>query len=119
MITFTSGMSKTVATCSDIAKDKIQQAIDDYKNESGLDVCIRLFVAERGCSGMAYEMEFICTPDICDAQVEDLKLYIKADSIMWLLGAHIDYEDTELTSGFKFINPQNKKSCHCGEAFYG
>lgn len=110
--------SKSVVTCSEKAKQEIAKALIGYKNESGLDAYIALFVAQRGCSGMAYEMEFVCKPHAKDYVLDDCRLCVRADSIFWLLNTHIDHEDTDLGSSFKFSNPKNKKSCHCGEAFY-
>ena len=114
----TSFVQKKVVTISPTAKTKIDFLIDEYRRESGLHGYISLFVSKRGCSGMAYDMKFILKPEDKDFTDDDCRLSVQADSILWLLGTHIDYQDSELESGFKFVNPQQKKSCHCGEAFY-
>lgn len=109
---------KSIVKCSKNACKQLLSRVQKYKEDSGLDAYICLYVSEQGCSGMAYEMEFVIKPDPKDHVLEECKLCIRADSIMWILGCNIDYEVTNLEEGFVFNNPQQKQSCHCGKAFY-
>ncbi len=90
----------------------------EYELETGLESYIQLSIKHRGCSGLAYNMEFIIEPGEKDYKIKDIPLVLKADSLMWIMGTFIDYEDSGISSGFVFKNPYQKRSCHCGEAFY-
>ena len=37
---------------------------------------------------------------------------------LFLLGTTMDYEEGVLESGFKFVNPNEKGRCGCGESFH-
>mgnify|MGYP003329110902 CR=1 FL=1 len=36
---------------------------------------------------------------------------------LWLMGTEIDYIDGLSGKGFKFVNPNAKRTCGCGESF--
>ena len=46
------------------------------------------------------------------------KIFIDKKSSLFLIGTEMDYEKGELESGFKFINPNEKGRCGCGESFH-
>ena len=103
---------------SDAALVQIQNTLDGYKEETGLDAYISLSIVHRGCSGLAYQMEFSTEIHEKDRFLKEYSIILRAASLMWLIGTLIDYEDTGISSGFIFKNPNQKRSCHCGEAFY-
>ena len=41
----------------------------------------------------------------------------RSDSFNFLKGSLIDYQDDGLNKGIKFINPNAKAVCGCGESF--
>ena len=81
---------------------------------------IKLGIETKGCSGLSYNMEFVDSPDKNDEvlNIEDIKIYIDPKATLFLLGTTMDYEEGELESGFKFINPNEKGRCGCGESFH-
>lgn len=83
------------------------------------DAALRLGVKGSGCSGLAYIIEFSDTHRKADHcfDFEGLKVVIDPKSLVYLRGSTLDYETKLMQHGFKFINPNAKKSCGCGESF--
>ena len=81
---------------------------------------IRLGTATRGCSGLAYEVDYVDDPDPKDEVVQDkgITLYVDPASLMFLIGSEMDYREDMFASGFTFTNPNEKGRCGCGESFH-
>ena len=81
---------------------------------------IKLGIETKGCSGPSYSMDFVDSPDEKDEvlNIENIKIYIDPKATLFLLGTTMDYEEGVLESGFKFINPNEKGRCGCGESFH-
>ena len=45
-----------------------------------------------------------------------VRILVKADAVLFLLGSVIDYETTRLASKFVFRNPNQTDACGCGES---
>lgn len=91
-----------------------------YLDNRGKGVGVRLAVKTSGCSGMAYVMEFVDEINELEDEVfEDNGVTIVVDkkSLVYLDGTEMDYTKEGLNEGFKFINPNEKDSCGCGESF--
>ena len=86
------------------------------KNTLGIKVGINT----KGCSGLSYTMEFVDQIDDSDEMIviDDVKKFIDKKASLFLIGTEMDYEKGELESGFKFINPNEKGRCGCGESFH-
>jgi len=80
---------------------------------------IRVGVVGGGCSGFQYSMDFENEAKEGDMLVEagDLKVYLDPMSSMYLQGVTIDYVVGLQGAGFKFINPNAKNTCGCGQSF--
>ena len=80
---------------------------------------IRVAVKTTGCSGLAYIVEFadFITPD--DIVFDDnlIKIIVDYNSLPIVDGSEIDYVKEGLNEGFKFINPNVREECGCGESF--
>lgn len=100
------------------AVKQINAEISQYKVNTGLDALISLSIKHRGCASLAYHMEFTSEPAAKDYVIDKWRILLKAESLMWMMGTVIDYQNDGTTSGFMFINPHQKRTCHCGEAFY-
>ncbi|MES9946516.1 MAG: iron-sulfur cluster assembly protein IscA [gamma proteobacterium symbiont of Ctena orbiculata] len=85
----------------------------------GKGLGIRLSVRTSGCSGMAYEMEFVDEVKDDDQVFEDrgVQVVIDPKSLVYLDGTEVDYAREGLNEGFKFSNPNAKSECGCGESF--
>lgn len=81
---------------------------------------LRLGVKGSGCSGMKYVIEFADKIRELDNvyEFDDIKVLVDPKSLVYLKGSTLDYEKKNLMQfGFKFINPNEKSSCGCGESF--
>jgi iron-sulfur cluster assembly protein len=79
---------------------------------------LRVGIVNGGCAGMEYVLDYAEAPEPYDEVVEDhdMKILIKADAVMFLLGSVIDHETTRLSSKFVFRNPNQTDACGCGES---
>jgi iron-sulfur cluster assembly protein len=80
---------------------------------------VRLGVKGGGCSGMSYVIEYCDQPRDKDKvfEVDGAKVYVDPKSLIYLNGTTFDFVDTFQQKGFKFVNPQVKSECGCGESF--
>ena len=80
---------------------------------------LRVGVVGGGCSGFSYSMSFENEPGMMDKvfDMEGLKVYVDATSVMYLDGCRVDYLETLEGAGFKFENPNVKSTCGCGSSF--
>lgn len=79
---------------------------------------LRVGVTNGGCAGMEYVLEYAEAPEAFDEVVEDqgVRILVKADAVLFLLGSVIDHETTRLASKFVFRNPNQTDACGCGES---
>lgn len=80
---------------------------------------LRVGVVGGGCSGFSYTMAFESGAGMMDKvfEVDDLKIFVDATSMMYLQGANIDYVETVEGAGFRFENPNVRSTCGCGSSF--
>jgi iron-sulfur cluster assembly accessory protein len=80
---------------------------------------LRVGVVGGGCSGFSYSMSFENGAGMMDKviDVEGLKVFVDATSMMYLQGITVDYVETLEGAGFKFENPNVKSTCGCGSSF--
>ena len=81
---------------------------------------VRISLKTKGCSGLAYAMEYVDTPRPEDEKIDtlDVTLFIDPKATLFLLGTTMDYVDDPLSPGFQFVNPNEKGRCGCGESFH-
>ncbi len=101
-------------TLSESAAVKLKQVIDGDKA-----LGIRPAVRGGGCSGFAYKLELVKVPGPDDRKIESegITLYVDPKSYLYLMGTEIDFVDDLNQSGFRFVNPNAKRTCGCGESF--
>ncbi|MEW5795247.1 MAG: iron-sulfur cluster assembly accessory protein [Candidatus Zixiibacteriota bacterium] len=80
---------------------------------------LRFGVTTGGCSGFSYSMMFDDQASDLDREFEfdGLKVRVDLKALMYLKGSVVDYESGLLGGGFKFSNPNAKRSCGCGSSF--
>jgi len=80
---------------------------------------LRVSVVGGGCSGFSYSMAFENGAGMMDKvfNIDGLKVFVDATSVMYLNGCTVDYIETLEGAGFKFENPNVKSTCGCGSSF--
>jgi iron-sulfur cluster assembly protein len=83
------------------------------------DAWLRLGVRGGGCSGVSYAIEFSDKSRERDHvfEFDGLKVLVDPKSLVYLRGSVLDYEVKLMQHGFKFVNPNEKSACGCGESF--
>ena len=82
---------------------------------------LRIGVVGGGCSGFQYSMAFDNNVRDDDKvfDYEGFKVLVDQKSMLYLMGAEVDYVESLTGSGFKFNNPNARTTCGCGESFQG
>ena len=80
---------------------------------------LRVGVKAGGCSGMTYQLTFEkeTNPTDLSFEVEGVRVAVDEKSAPYLTGMTLDFSKNLVGGGFKFINPNAKRSCGCGESF--
>ncbi|MDP3856451.1 MAG: iron-sulfur cluster assembly accessory protein [Stagnimonas sp.] len=85
----------------------------------GRGLGLRVGVKKSGCSGWAYVLDYA---DEIGAEDEvyaagEAKVVVRREHLDKLDGLTLDYQRDGLNEAFKFINPNVKAECGCGESF--
>ena len=96
--------------------------VREFLAAQGADVQVaglRVGVKGGGCSGFQYSLNFTDEVDDEDVLVvvEGLQIVTDAFSASYLKGTELDHVDTLQGAGFKFNNPNAKRTCGCGSSF--
>jgi iron-sulfur cluster assembly protein len=80
---------------------------------------VRIGVQGGGCSGLSYNLTFDTKVSEFDEVLEadGVKFVVDAKSALFLKGTTLDYVTALMGGGFKFVNPNAKSTCGCGESF--
>jgi iron-sulfur cluster assembly protein len=80
---------------------------------------LRLGVTPGGCTGFSYAMGFDDQESDKDIymNVQDLKVVMEKESLRYLDGLEIDFEESGMSGGFTIHNPNAIATCGCGSSF--
>lgn len=80
---------------------------------------LRVSVVGGGCSGYQYSLDFEKEGRMDDTVLEfgEVKIFLDSISVGYLKGTTIDYVSGLNGTGFKFNNPNAKRTCGCGSSF--
>lgn len=72
---------------------------------------IRVGVKNRGCSGLAYHLEYVEKPGKFDEVVEQegVKVLIDSKALFSIIGSEMDWQEDKLSQRFVFRNPNISK----------
>ena len=95
------------------------QRINAQLAKRGKGVGLRLGVKKSGCSGWAYVIDYADVVEAGDAvfEMQGATVVVKTDQLDKLDGLTLDFKREGLNEAFKFINPNVKGECGCGESF--
>ena len=80
---------------------------------------VKLSTPRRGCSGLAYSVDYVTAADPFDEKIETPggAFYIDGGSVLYLVGSTMDWVEDDFAAGLTFNNPNAKGACGCGESF--
>jgi iron-sulfur cluster assembly protein len=80
---------------------------------------VRLSTPRRGCSGLAYSVDYVTETQDFDERIETPggTFFIDGASVLYLVGSTMDWQEDDFAAGFTFENPNAQGSCGCGESF--
>lgn len=80
---------------------------------------LRVAVADGGCSGYSYKLDFDDQQRAEDIVLErsGIRIYIDEGSAPYLVGTTIDFVGGLYGGGFRFLNPNATATCGCGTSF--
>jgi iron-sulfur cluster assembly protein len=102
-----------------LTKKAIQMAKQALLKRGTPDASLRLGVRGGGCSGVSYAIQFSDKVRERDHvfDFDGLRVIVDPKSLVYLRGSVLDYEVKLMQHGFKFLNPNEKSGCGCGESF--
>ncbi len=101
--------------------DKGAEKVHEFLTAQQADTSVaglRVGVRGGGCSGFQYQLAFDEQRD-SDVVFEShgLKLLVDGESLQFVRGSTIDYEESLQGAGFKVNNPNVVAACGCGSSF--
>ena len=108
-------MAFKIMSLTDAAAARINEIIEDSETPV---TGVRVGVKNAGCAGMAYTLSYVNEPVQGDDHVEEkgVHVFVEPKATLFLLGTVMDFEETVLSSGFTFKNPNQTGECGCGES---
>ena len=82
---------------------------------------LRVGIRGGGCTGFSYLFEW-CDADprpedrVLAFEDGNVRVFIDPKSLVFLEGSTLDYATTLMARGFKWVNPNAKGTCGCGES---
>ena len=93
--------------------------VKTFLSSRGHGVGLRLGVRKTGCSGFAYVINYADEGQPDDLVFEDrgVKVFVDRASLSLIDGTQVDFVKQGLNEAFRFLNPNVKGECGCGESF--
>jgi len=111
----------TVAT--DDAVTVTPAAVEHFRRQLVADSkarAVHLSVKESGCTGFMYVVDLVADSAPDDLRMplaDDVELLIDRGSLPIVKGTRIDFVHEGVNRQLRFINPNAKDHCGCGESF--
>ncbi|SON56494.1 Iron-sulfur cluster assembly protein [Hartmannibacter diazotrophicus] len=104
-----------VMTITDRAAERVREIMENAENDV---IGVRVGVKNGGCAGMSYTLDYVSEPQPGEDRIDDkgVSIFIDPKAVLFLLGTEMDFETSELRSGFTFQNPNQVSACGCGES---
>src|SRR3954452_2239656 len=103
-------------TLTTAAQDRITELMAKAREGA---VGVKLSTPRRGCSGLAYSVDYVTEESRFDEKIETPggAFYVDGASVLYLIGSVMDWREDDFAAGFVFENPNAKGACGCGESF--
>lgn len=122
----TNGATTTGVASFDPASETVSvtpAAVEHFKRQIAANKeanAVRLSVKQSGCTGFMYVVDLVAGSKGDDLHLplaEGLELLIDPISVPVVSGTQIDYVTEGVNRQLKFLNPNAKDYCGCGESF--
>jgi iron-sulfur cluster assembly protein len=109
-----------------VARDQIaltelaaKKIVELAEKEGKVGQLLRVGIQGGGCSGLSYTFSFTPTAEPRDKvfEVFGARVCVDPKSLLYLGGSVLEWKESLMKSGFVFQNPNETKSCSCGESF--
>jgi iron-sulfur cluster assembly protein len=102
-----------------LTESAVEQVKKLMARNARADCGLRIAVADGGCSGYSYKLDFDNQQRADDMVIErdGVRIYIDHGSAPYLAGTVIDFVGGLYGGGFKFTNPNATGTCGCGTSF--
>jgi iron-sulfur cluster assembly protein len=103
---------------TDKAAAKINRTLEEHDMDPERGY-LRIGVRGGGCSGFSYTLELTDELDQDEQtfQSAGVNIACSKENLQFLDGLTVDFDDSELRSGFIFDNPNAARRCGCGASF--
>ena len=108
-------MAFKIMTLTDAAAERINEIIEDSDKPV---MGVRVGIKNAGCAGVSYTLDYVAEPMKGDDHVADkgVNVFVDPKATMYLLGTIMDFEESKMSAGFTFKNPNQTGACGCGES---
>lgn len=107
-----------MVTITDKGAEKVREFLAAQEADGGNLAGLRVGVRGGGCSGFQYQLAFDEQRDDDSVfETHGLKLLVDRESLPFVRGSIIDYQETLQGAGFKVDNPNVVAACGCGSSF--
>jgi iron-sulfur cluster assembly protein len=108
-------MPFAIMSLTDGAAERIREIIEDSDRPV---IGVRVGVKNAGCAGMAYTLDYVTEPVAGDDHIVEkgVDVWVEPKATLFLLGTVMDFEESKMSSGFTFNNPNQEGACGCGES---
>jgi len=108
-----------------ISAAAVEAIARQLKKRGTPEAALRLGIRGGGCSGFSYVIEFHDGPPRARDRIFDhvaadgtgVRVLVDPKSLVYLDGSRLEWEQTLMQQGFKFVNPNEKSGCGCGSSF--
>ena len=103
-----------VMTMTDAAGARVREIMSANPDALG----IRVGVKKGGCAGMEYAIDLAAEvkPREDVIELDGAKVFVAPEAVLYLIGTQMDFEQSDLRTGFTFHNPNQTSACGCGES---
>ena len=100
---------------TDKAIARFKKNLDQKSDAVGL----RISITATGCNGYSYVLDYASEVKPTDKvhEISNISILVDQESLQYIKGTEIDFEDEGFNQVFKFKNPNASGECGCGESF--